>query len=287
MESIPYTYNRLLLMGVAPHYLHEQNLSKLDLSTQILRGLDLRGFTIAGANFESADLSGADLRGIDFVQTNCVGTIFSGADLRGTSLALGYFHNADFTGADLRGAILEKGLCNECQFAGADLRGARFGAEHYDSDLRGCDLRGAHFLPDSDFKKLNCDIRGASLTPHRIQRISNKRVQGREKLVHPLPVFSGNDQSPIGLIHDIHSQGFRLRSPTAYKQGTLHVLTIQTGSTKDQFIRVTAKAAWNKQYGTKNEYDNGFQIEKVSEPDLAKINKLVSENKKKAFEFTN
>jgi hypothetical protein len=92
-----------------------QMLEKATFSRENLRGADLGGANLRGADLYGADLGGANLRGADLY----------GADLRGANL-----RGADLYGANLRGANL-----GGANLYGVNLRGA---------DLRGANLRGAN-----------------------------------------------------------------------------------------------------------------------------------------------
>ena len=77
-----------------------------------LRGANLRGADLYGANLRGANLYGADLRGADLRGANLYGANLRGADLRGANL-----YGADLRGADLYGAdgekitLVEQGRC--------------------------------------------------------------------------------------------------------------------------------------------------------------------------------
>ena len=88
---------------------------------------DMRAY-LRGADLSGAYLSGADLRGADL----------SEADLRGAYLRGAYLREADLRGADLRGAYLREADLRGADLSEADLRGA---------DLSGADLRGAENVP--------------------------------------------------------------------------------------------------------------------------------------------
>ncbi|EGH9753593.1 pentapeptide repeat-containing protein [Salmonella enterica] len=101
-----------------------------------LRGADLCGADLRGANLRGADLCGANLRGADLCGADLCGANLRGADLCGADLRGADLRGADLCGANLRGAD----LCG-ADLCGANLRGA---------DLCGADLCGAD-LPDLTF----------------------------------------------------------------------------------------------------------------------------------------
>ena len=90
-----------------------------DLVLAYLRGVDLCGAFLSGADLFAADLAAADLRGADLGEAH-----LGSADLSGADLSRANLFGADLSWADLKGAALH----------GADLRRA---------DLRGARLQGA------------------------------------------------------------------------------------------------------------------------------------------------
>ncbi|HCW4875241.1 pentapeptide repeat-containing protein [Acinetobacter baumannii] len=80
-----------------------------------LRGADLYGADLRGANLRGADLYGADLRGANLRGANLRGADLRGADLYGADLRGANLRGADLYGADLRGAkaapLFVYGLC--------------------------------------------------------------------------------------------------------------------------------------------------------------------------------
>ena len=95
-----------------------------DLVLAYLRGVDLCGAFLSGADLFAADLAAADLRGADLGEAHLGSADLSGADLSRANLLGADLSWADLKGATLRGADLKR----------ADLRGAR---------LRGADLADA------------------------------------------------------------------------------------------------------------------------------------------------
>ncbi len=102
----------------------ERNLRGVNLSEQILCGVDLSGADLSEAtlhrtvlegadltrvNLSGADLTGAILRRADLSRANLVKANLRGANLRGADLCEADLRGADLTGADLGGAILPDG----------------------------------------------------------------------------------------------------------------------------------------------------------------------------------
>jgi uncharacterized protein YjbI with pentapeptide repeats len=102
----------------------ERNFRGLNLSYQILGGVDLMRSDFSGAkldhtileganlsrvNFSKANLSGANLRRAELIWANLQGANLRGANLRGADLSGADLGGADLTGADLGGAILPDG----------------------------------------------------------------------------------------------------------------------------------------------------------------------------------
>jgi len=102
---------------------------KADLVMANLRGVDLRGAYLEGADFRVAALIGADLKGANLSMAD-----LEGADLKGANLRAVNLEGACLVGTDLRGADL----------GGADLRGANLRTAYLEgANLEGVDLRGA------------------------------------------------------------------------------------------------------------------------------------------------
>jgi hypothetical protein len=105
---------------------HNANLRGADLRGAYLGGADLRGADLGGAYLGGADLRGADLRGADL----------GGADLRGADLGGANLGGANLRGANLRGADL----------GGANLGGANLRA--FKHDLWGILIRYKNEVPE-------------------------------------------------------------------------------------------------------------------------------------------
>lgn len=121
---------KLVSLTMAPEQLLDQyasgerNFRGLNLSYQILGGVDLMRADFSGAkldhtileganlnrvNFSKADLSGANLRRAELIWANLQGANLRGANLRGADLSGADLGGADLTDADLGGAILPDG----------------------------------------------------------------------------------------------------------------------------------------------------------------------------------
>ena len=120
----------------------ENNTIKDTLEEANLRGADLGGANLRGAELEGADLGGANLRGAEL----------EGANLRGANLGGANLEDANLGSANLRGADL----------ISANLRGANLGgADLISANLRGADLRGADYSEYTSFLLLQCPIEGS------------------------------------------------------------------------------------------------------------------------------
>jgi hypothetical protein len=113
-----------------------------------LRGADLHGAKLAGADLHGANLSntrlaGADLRGADLSNARLYRTHLDGADLRGANLRTATLTAADLAGADFRCADLRRSTWYARVFRQGDLRQIRLAG----ADLRGARLNGWTLLP--------------------------------------------------------------------------------------------------------------------------------------------
>ena len=126
---------------------------------------------LKGANLKGANLSGADLKYANLYGANLYDADLSGADLYGANLGCAYLRDADLKGADLKGAYLKGANLRDADLKGADLRSANL----WDADLKGADLSGANLgcadLRDADLRDVNLrdvnlgcvDLSGADL----------------------------------------------------------------------------------------------------------------------------
>jgi uncharacterized protein YjbI with pentapeptide repeats len=114
-----------------------------------LRGVDLSGYLLDGADFREADLSDAVLCGADLNGANLSDAKISKADLSGTKLILANLSGADLTNSNLTGADLFRADLSWADLSKANLFGANlsktdlFGAELVTANLRGARLRKA------------------------------------------------------------------------------------------------------------------------------------------------
>lgn len=140
-----------------------------------LRGLDMRGRKLGGANWTEADLRASRLDGARLDRAQ-----LSGADLRGASM-----DGVRLTSARLDRAILPKVRLDGSRMREVVLNGALMpGASLVDvdlrhADLRGADLRGAN-LTGADLRRTQlegCDLREANLTAARMSDLNLSNVQ--------------------------------------------------------------------------------------------------------------
>ena len=141
-------------------------------SVNCLRGADLYGAVLSGANLNGANLYGADL---------CRANLY-GADLRGADL-----YRANLYGADLRKANLSEANLRGANLYGTDLSGA----DLYGVDLCGANLRKANLrkadLHEADLREAN--LRGANLCGANLRGAD---LTGAKGLVKILGVTQGN-----------------------------------------------------------------------------------------------
>jgi uncharacterized protein YjbI with pentapeptide repeats len=101
----------------------------IDLSGEVLMGMDFSNQDLAGIDFRRSVLTGADFTG-----ANLTGANFGGAKLQGA-----YFNSANLIDADLRGASAQAAKFIDADLRRADLTNANFTG----TDLTNADLRGA------------------------------------------------------------------------------------------------------------------------------------------------
>ena len=85
------------------------DLSGADLSEAMLQKTVLEGANLTRINLSSADLTGANLRRTELIRANLVKANLRGANLRGADLSGADLNGAELTGADFGGAILPNG----------------------------------------------------------------------------------------------------------------------------------------------------------------------------------
>jgi len=122
--------------------LRRANLSWADLSGAILseaklKGADLSEAEFIGANLNRVNLSKEVLIGVNLSMANLSEADLSGADLGDADLSGVDLSEADLSGAKLRGAVLRKAVLRKAVFTGADLISA---------DLTWADLSGADLI---------------------------------------------------------------------------------------------------------------------------------------------
>ena len=116
-----------------------------------LRGADLQGAYLQGANLRGADLQGAYLRGADLQGANLRGADLQGADLQGADLQCANLRGADLQGAYLQCANLRGAYLQGAYLQGAGLQGAHLQGAH----LQGAYLQGAS-LPNGIYQIVGC-----------------------------------------------------------------------------------------------------------------------------------
>ena len=89
----------------------------LDLSFQVMRGLNLSGADFSRSCFVATDLTDAVLEGANFQKANLSGAVLTNVNFKGANLREADLRHANLEGADLDGADLTD----------AELAGARFG----------------------------------------------------------------------------------------------------------------------------------------------------------------
>jgi len=126
--------------------LMRSGMSTPDQMLAFLRGADLSGANLRGADLSSADLSGANLSGANLRSADLSGANLSGADLRSADLRSANLRSADLSGANLSGADLSSADLSGANLSGADLRSA---------NLSGADLRSALVKIGNVYRKLS------------------------------------------------------------------------------------------------------------------------------------
>lgn len=125
-----------------------------------LKGQDLSGARLAGADLSGLDLSGALLKGADLSGARLEKTLLRDAQLSGADLTGAKLAGADLTGADLTGALLAGAALAGAVLKGADLSEARApkadlsGVQGEKATLARADLEGANLgkalLPEAN-----------------------------------------------------------------------------------------------------------------------------------------
>ncbi len=125
------------------------HLEGADFSGQNLKDAILKGANLRGANF-----SGANLTNVVLEDANAEGANFSGANLKDTNLKGVNFKGANLTGVNFKNSNLEG-----VDFTGAQIAGANF----KDADLRGAIMpQGNPFRNEGDLYQYGASGRGVS-----------------------------------------------------------------------------------------------------------------------------
>ena len=168
--------------------------SRKDLMTRRLVGVDLSGFDLYNLNLEGINLTRANLVGTNFSFTRMHNAILVNADLRSADLS-----GADLTGSDLRGANCRRIDGRGTVFRNANLVNAYF----YHANLSGADLRGAllelspkdpeevrtpGLAPESDDSTYyahfrDADFRGTAVSVRWREFIRGQRVRNFDKII--------------------------------------------------------------------------------------------------------
>lgn len=121
----------------------------------VLRGVDLTGARLGGADFNGTDFQRAKLVGADLNHASVDRVRLSGADLSRAKLIQLNAYRANLTGAILAGADLTKAEMARANLATADLSQANLRkAEFQRANLEGANLEGAN-LSGADLARAN------------------------------------------------------------------------------------------------------------------------------------
>jgi uncharacterized protein YjbI with pentapeptide repeats len=138
-------------------------LQRADLTGATLVRADVSGASIASGRIDGADVTGAKLDNLSLAGTEAIELIAVGAtsDRKGEDSGANLF-DADLTGADLRQSEFNGVSLQHAQLKDANLRGARWAGILADgAGLRDADLTGATFGAGSSF--YFADLSGANL----------------------------------------------------------------------------------------------------------------------------
>ncbi|MDZ7950911.1 pentapeptide repeat-containing protein [Nostoc sp. DedQUE09] len=138
------------------------------------------GESLAGKDFESANLNGVDFSRADLSRAYLNAVYLSGAylisaNLNKADLSRADLSRADLSRADLSNANLNDANLNDANLSDVDLRGAYLiGANLSDADLRGAYLIGTD-LEDADFSRVK------NLTPEQVKSAKNSEKAKYDK----------------------------------------------------------------------------------------------------------
>ncbi|HTX59647.1 MAG TPA: pentapeptide repeat-containing protein [Verrucomicrobiae bacterium] len=172
------------------------NLRGKDLSGQDLHGAEytasdlsyakLRGTDFSGGTFKVVDFAHADLRGASFRGASLTGVDFSHADLTGVDFTGAKVSEANFSGTNLANASIRDVLdtCNGCDFNHSAFTGADLSGIHIQNDaFTGADLRNVNFsgttITGVDFSHARLDganLAGATLDACDLSGVALERV---------------------------------------------------------------------------------------------------------------
>jgi uncharacterized protein YjbI with pentapeptide repeats len=142
--------------------------------TKILRGRDLRGAWLNGADLRRIDLTGAQLQGASLWNVRLQGALLDRAQLQGASLYMAHLQGASFGYAQLQDATLDRAQLQAAALAFAHLQGASLndaqlqGAILSVAQLQGASLNRAQMQGAS---LVNTELQGASLNGAQLQGV--------------------------------------------------------------------------------------------------------------------
>jgi uncharacterized protein YjbI with pentapeptide repeats len=133
-----------------PAFGQRANLSRMELASLTLSGIDLSGAILVATNCQGTRLSDANLSNADLIAANLTGTDLSSANLRDAKLSGTKLDHADLTEADLRSGRVKGAdglrLGRDVTLAHARMSGVREGRTSlFESRLKGSDLDEANF----------------------------------------------------------------------------------------------------------------------------------------------
>jgi uncharacterized protein YjbI with pentapeptide repeats len=102
----------------------ERNFCGVDLSGQLLRGVDLSGANLLEAKLHNTHLEQANLTGVNLSRADLHHVSLTGAILTGANLTESSLHQVNLQDANLRGADLSGASLRQIRLVGADLGGA-------------------------------------------------------------------------------------------------------------------------------------------------------------------